>query len=68
MAGQVDRLVAKLLERAKADPVMRQDAAEFLAREKTKRPTVGFIAGTTAPPACSTLATQDRRWPMMSIW
>jgi len=26
------------------------DAAEFLAREKVKKPTVGFIAGTTAPP------------------
>ena len=26
------------------------DAAEFLAREKTKKPTVGFIAGATAPP------------------
>ena len=25
-------------------------AAEFLAREKTKKPTVGFIAGATAPP------------------
>ena len=31
MVGAVDRLVAKLHERAKADPVMRQDAAEFLA-------------------------------------
>jgi succinyl-CoA synthetase alpha subunit len=26
------------------------EAAEFLARERTKKPTVGFIAGTTAPP------------------
>jgi succinyl-CoA synthetase alpha subunit len=26
------------------------DAAEFLAREKIKKPTVGFIAGATAPP------------------
>jgi len=26
------------------------DAAEFLAREKVKKPVVGFIAGTTAPP------------------
>jgi len=26
------------------------DAAEFLAREKVKKPTVGFIAGATAPP------------------
>ncbi len=26
------------------------DAAEFLAREKVKKPTVGFIAGRTAPP------------------
>ncbi|MHB1301877.1 MAG: succinate--CoA ligase subunit alpha [Acidiphilium sp.] len=26
------------------------DAAEFLAREKVKKPTVGFIAGITAPP------------------
>jgi succinyl-CoA synthetase alpha subunit len=27
-----------------------EDAAEFLARSKTKKPTVGFIAGLTAPP------------------
>jgi succinyl-CoA synthetase alpha subunit len=26
------------------------DAAEFLAREKSKKPVVGFIAGSTAPP------------------
>ena len=26
------------------------DAAEFLAREQVKKPTVGFIAGVTAPP------------------
>ena len=26
------------------------EAAEFLAREKVKKPTVGFIAGSTAPP------------------
>ena len=26
------------------------EAAEFLARERVKKPTVGFIAGTTAPP------------------
>jgi succinyl-CoA synthetase alpha subunit len=26
------------------------DAAEFLARSKVKKPTVGFIAGATAPP------------------
>ncbi len=26
------------------------DAAEFLARHKIKKPTVGFIAGLTAPP------------------
>jgi succinyl-CoA synthetase alpha subunit len=26
------------------------DAAEFIAREKTKKPVVGFIAGSTAPP------------------
>jgi succinyl-CoA synthetase alpha subunit len=26
------------------------EAAEFLAREKVKKPTVGFIAGATAPP------------------
>ena len=26
------------------------DAAEFLARNKVKKPTVGFIAGATAPP------------------
>jgi succinyl-CoA synthetase alpha subunit len=26
------------------------DAAEFLARETTRKPTVGFIAGVTAPP------------------
>jgi succinyl-CoA synthetase alpha subunit len=26
------------------------DAAEFLARDKRKKPVVGFIAGTTAPP------------------
>ena len=27
-----------------------EDAAEFLKREKIKKPTVGFIAGLTAPP------------------
>jgi succinyl-CoA synthetase alpha subunit len=27
-----------------------EDAAEFVARAKTKKPIVGFIAGVTAPP------------------
>jgi succinyl-CoA synthetase alpha subunit len=27
-----------------------EDAAEFIARAKTKKPMVGFIAGVTAPP------------------
>ena len=27
-----------------------EDAAEFLKRSKVKKPTVGFIAGVTAPP------------------
>ena len=27
-----------------------EDAAEFLERNKVKKPTVGFIAGVTAPP------------------
>ena len=27
-----------------------EEAAEFLKREKVKKPTVGFIAGLTAPP------------------
>src|SRR5487761_1379366 len=53
----------EVLEMFLADPETRQivmigeiggqseiDAAEFLAREKVKKPTVGFIAGATAPP------------------
>ena len=27
-----------------------EEAAEFLKKEKVKKPTVGFIAGLTAPP------------------
>ena len=53
----------EVLEMFLADPETRQivmigeiggqseiEAAEFLAREKVKKPTVGFIAGATAPP------------------
>ena len=53
----------EVLEMFLADPATRQivmigeiggqseiEAAEFLAREKVKKPTVGFIAGATAPP------------------
>ena len=53
----------EVLEMFLADPATKQivmigeiggqseiEAAEFLAREKVKKPTVGFIAGATAPP------------------
>ncbi|MBO0712908.1 MAG: succinate--CoA ligase subunit alpha, partial [Acetobacteraceae bacterium] len=53
----------EILEMFLADPETKQivmigeiggqseiDAAEFLARERIKKPTVGFIAGATAPP------------------
>ena len=32
------------------DYLLRTDAAEFLSRNKVKKPTVGFIAGAAAPP------------------